>query len=394
MKQRGRIKIFVSYALILIFVASLIVLPDYALGKDNLKNMVAIKTFNGMYLCAENGGGDELKADRDNAREWETFEIIDLGKEYIALKGYNGDYVSVSNDKNGVFVNGKEIGKRQSFKLVSLGSNKVALMAYNNNYICAEGGGGGKVVADRKKIGNWETFEFIKVLESNSDKCNLTATADDKGVTFTWNKPSNVKNIIGYNIYRGTSPGKQSATPITDFPIEGTSYTDKNIESGTKYYYVLRVVYKDKTEGTISNELVVQLKAKPIKRNIILEVGSKYMYINGKKMEIDPGKGTIMIINNGRTFLPIRAVIEAMGGEVEWSASDKRVSIYLKDSKIHLWIGNKMVKVNGSTKESDVAPYISDKGRTMLPLRFIAENLDCQVDWDGLTKKVTIKIDN
>lgn len=394
MKRGKGFKIFTAYVLIIMFIASLVALPDYAHGKDNLKNMVTIKTFNGKYLCAENGGGDELKADRDNAREWETFDIIDLGKGYIALKGYNGDYISVSNDKNGVFVNGKEIGKRQSFKLVSLGNNKVALMAYNNNYICAEGGGGGKVVADRKKIGNWETFEFIKVLEANYDKCNLTATSDDKGVTFTWDKPRNEKDIIGYNIYRGTSSAKQSATPITDFPIEGTSYTDKNIESGTKYYYVLRVVYKDKTQGTLSNEVVVQLKPKPIKRNIILEVGSKYMYINGKKMEIDPGKGTIMIINNGRTFLPIRSVIEAMGGEVEWSASDKRVSIYLKGSKIHLWIGDKMVKVNGSTKESDVAPYISDKGRTMLPLRFIAENLDCDVDWDGLTKKVTIKVDN
>ena len=42
--------------------------------------------------------------------------------------------------------------------------------------------------------------------------------------------------------------------------------------------------------------------------------------------------------------------------------------------------------------ETDVAPYISDSERTMLPLRFIAENLDCEVNWDGLTKQVTITI--
>jgi hypothetical protein len=83
-----------------------------------------------------------------------------------------------------------------------------------------------------------------------------------------------------------------------------------------------------------------------------------------------------------------------MGGTVEWDQSDKRVSIYLRNRKIQLWIGEKTVEVNGSYIESDVAPYISDTGRTMLPLRFITENLDCKVDWDGATKKVTIRMDN
>ena len=118
------------------------------------------------------------------------------------------------------------------------------------------------------------------------------------------------------------------------------------------------------------------------------------MFVNHNKTEIDPGKRTVMIIKNGRTFLPIRTVIEAMGGQVEWRESDKRVSIFLKNTKLYLWIGNKNAKVNGSNLETDVAPYISDSGRTMLPLRFIAENLDCDVDWDGLTKEVTIKTNN
>lgn len=80
----------------------------------------------------------------------------------------------------------------------------------------------------------------------------------------------------------------------------------------------------------------------------------------------------------------------AMGGKVERRQSDRRVSIFLDNKIIYLWIGNKAAKVNGKDRETDVAPYISNTGRTMLPLRFIAENLDCQVDWDGPTKQITI----
>lgn len=478
------VKRFIAYVLVLMLLIPLMVFPEHAYGRDNTIELFSLKTFNGKYLCAEDGGGSTLTADRDNIGEWEKFQIVDLGRGNVALKSYNGYYVSASTDEKNIYVDANEIGRRQTFELVRLDNNKVAFKSYYNNYICAEDGGGGKVVADRTEIGNWESFELIKSQESNPDKSTLTATPSDKSITFTWTKPRDTRNIAGYNLYRGTVSGKQSSTPVTDFPIEGTSYTDKNVKSGTTYYYVLKAVYKDKTLGPASNEVSVILKTRitlsgttadkgvnlswnkpsdssniigynlyrgtasgkqsstPITdfpivelsyndknvednktyyyilrpvykdktlgeasnevnvksglngKTIVLEVGSKYMYVNGVKKEIDPGKGTIVIIKDGRTFLPIRAVIEAMGGEVEWNQADKRVSIFLKNNKIYLWIGNKIAKVNGVNKESDVAPYISSSDRTMLPLRFIVENLDCEVDWDGVTKKVTIKTKN
>ena len=115
------------------------------------------------------------------------------------------------------------------------------------------------------------------------------------------------------------------------------------------------------------------------------------MYVNDKKIEIDKGSGTKVVIKNGRTFLPIRSLIENMGGTVEWNQKDKKVSLYLDDHIIYLWIGNKTAKVDGTNKETDVEPYISNTNRTMLPLRFIIENFDCNVDWYGITITVTIK---
>lgn len=478
--MKARFKKITAYALVLFMLVSLMIIPNYSYGKNDIKYLVAIKTINGKYLTAEDGGGSVVNATRDKIGDWETFEVVDLRKGDIALRSYNGDYIRVSKDGKNVYADSDEIGNRETFQLMMLRNNRVAFKTYDEKYLCAEDGGGGKVVADREKIDSWETFELINVEQPISDKSELTVRSEDKGITFSWTKPDYTKNIIGYNLYRGTASGKQSSTPITDFPIEGTSYTDYNINSGTTYYYVLRAVYKDKSLGMASNEVSVILKPKitlnaktaetgvylnwnkpsdtrniigyylyrsttsgkqsstpitdfpiegtsyndkniernttyfyilkPVYRdktlgaasneasaksgtrtiNIVLEVGSKYMYVNGQRKEIDPGKGTVVILKNGRTFLPIRAVIEAMGGEVEWRQSDKRVSIFLNKSTIHLWIDNKVAKVNGSNKESDVAPYLSNSGRTMLPLRFIAENLDCEVDWDGLTKTVTI----
>lgn len=476
----AKYKITIAYVLVFLLLASLMIFPEYSYGDKDVKYLVAIKTVNGKYLCAEDGGGNIVNATRDKIGDWETFEVVDLRRGNIALKSYKGDYVRVTKDGEGIYADSDDIGNRETFQLELLKNNKVAFKTHDKKYICAEDGGGGKVVANRDKVGSWESFELVKVEQPKSDKSVLTAKPNDKGITFTWTKPDNIKNIIGYNLYRGTASGKQSSTPITDFPIESTSYTDYNINSDTTYYYILKAVYRDDSLGTASNEVSAKLlpkmnlKArtaengvylswdrpsdfrniigyylyrstssgkqsstpitdfpvegtsyndknvksnttyyytlKPVYKdnilgavsnevsvksgsntlNIVLEVGSKYMYVNGQRKEIDPGKGTNVIIKNGRTFLPIRAVIEAMGGEVEWRQSDKRVSIYHKDSVIHLWIGDKIAKVNGSNKETDVAPYISDSDRTMLPLRFIAENLDCDVEWDGLNKTVNI----
>jgi len=56
---------------------------------------------------------------------------------------------------------------------------------------------------------------------------------------------------------------------------------------------------------------------------------------------------------------------------------------------IKLSIGSKQYHVNGLLRTMDTAPMIRE-GRTMLPLRFIAETLGCQVDWNAITREVTV----
>jgi TusA-related sulfurtransferase len=132
------------------------------------------------------------------------------------------------------------------------------------------------------------------------------------------------------------------------------------------------------------------------KITILLWIGNPNMSVNGIYKEIDPGRGTVPVIIKewGRTLLPIRAIVEELSGEILWDGATRKVTILFKGSTIELWIDNPQAKVNGVTKWIDennhnVKPIIIN-GRTMLPIRFVAENLGCEVLWDGNTKKITI----
>ena len=101
------------------------------------------------------------------------------------------------------------------------------------------------------------------------------------------------------------------------------------------------------------------------------------------------------ILSGNRTFLPIRFVLEPMGGTITWDQTEKKVTIKNESTTIELWIGSNMAKVNGVSKmidpdNTDVVALLVKPGRTMLPVRFISESLGCKVSWDQATQQVTV----
>lgn len=131
---------------------------------------------------------------------------------------------------------------------------------------------------------------------------------------------------------------------------------------------------------------------------IILNPDNPYMTVNGNKQEIDPGRGTAPVIKNSRTLVPIRAIVEALGGSVDWNDTGKMVSITFKDTTIRLWINKPQAQVDApllilkwiDESNHKVVPEIINS-RTMVPVRFVAESLGCSVDWNATTKTITIK---
>lgn len=129
---------------------------------------------------------------------------------------------------------------------------------------------------------------------------------------------------------------------------------------------------------------------------IILEINNPIMEVNEVKMEIDPGRGTVPIIMQqwNRTIVPIRTIVEILGGNITWLEKERLVQIEFKEKEIKLWIDQGIAEVNGNKMPIDpenrlVKPVIINS-RTYVPVRFVAENLGCTVFWDNATRKVTI----
>lgn len=107
--------------------------------------------------------------------------------------------------------------------------------------------------------------------------------------------------------------------------------------------------------------------------------------IDGKIIKTDAAP----FIEKDRTFVPIRFIGEALNYKVHWNKDKKLVTIKNNDRQILMTIGDTNITVNNEKIKNDVAPLIR-KDRTYVPLRFVAENMNLKVNWDGKEKKVII----
>lgn len=113
--------------------------------------------------------------------------------------------------------------------------------------------------------------------------------------------------------------------------------------------------------------------------------GAVDLYVDATKIETD----TPPTIVDGRTLVPVRAIFEAIGATVTWDASTRTVTGVREDITVNIQIDNTTAYVNGEPRVLDVpAQLIND--RTMVPARFIAESMGCEVTWDGKTNTVGV----
>lgn len=116
--------------------------------------------------------------------------------------------------------------------------------------------------------------------------------------------------------------------------------------------------------------------------------GSAYAYkvmLNGKHLLFDQPPINV----NSRVLVPMRAIFEALDAEVRWDPVKRRVSALLGNQIIQLTIDSKTAAANGRSITLDSAPVIVN-GRTLVPIRFVAESLQAKVNWSGETNTVII----
>lgn len=97
----------------------------------------------------------------------------------------------------------------------------------------------------------------------------------------------------------------------------------------------------------------------------------------------------VMDTKAGRVLVPFRKIAEELGFEVTWFSSTQEVMFETANRKATLKIGSKDAIVDGKAVKIDVAPIVIS-GRTMVPIRFLAEAFSCDVDWNSTLKTVYI----
>jgi hypothetical protein len=127
---------------------------------------------------------------------------------------------------------------------------------------------------------------------------------------------------------------------------------------------------------------------------ITMTIGSPAMFINGAALSIDTNPLVVPVIRSGRTLVPVRSIVQALGGNIVWDAATRIVTITLGDKVIDLTIGASTAYVSGSPTPIDVDPTVVPlilNDRTMIPLRFVSEQLGALVGWDAKTRTITIR---
>ncbi len=100
-------------------------------------------------------------------------------------------------------------------------------------------------------------------------------------------------------------------------------------------------------------------------------------------------QGTQPMAVRGRVMVPLRGVLEQMGAFVGWEAASQTVFAQKSGTDVQLRIGSKTATVNGNTVTLDVPAQIIG-GSTLVPLRFLSEALGSDVAWDNITRTVMI----
>ena len=125
--------------------------------------------------------------------------------------------------------------------------------------------------------------------------------------------------------------------------------------------------------------------------SVVMTIGSSDMVVNNQVVAMEDAAPYVA---NDRTYVPFRALGEALGAEVEWDNDARTVTYTLGKTEVVMTIGETTYTVNGEEKTMDVAPEISGD-RTYVPVRFVGEALGFKVTalsaTDGTTSSVVFQ---
>ena len=107
--------------------------------------------------------------------------------------------------------------------------------------------------------------------------------------------------------------------------------------------------------------------------------------VNSKILKLDQPP----VLIEGRTLIPLRLILEALGATVGWDDATQTVTTERDGIKVQFVIGSKEIIVNGQKSIIDVPAQLINK-RTLVPVRAVSESFQLKVQWNPNTHTVTV----
>ena len=194
---------------------------------------------------------------------------------------------------------------------------------------------------------------------------------------------------LGYlkmDLLQGDEVGKErSITTKAPIPLFGELKSNntnriqvlvKLLQNGSDYQWIYVYEWREFSANPVS---------------ILLTIGSNKAVVNGQNKSLD----TPPFIQNNRTYIPFRFLGESFGAKVAYKTNSstklvENISYQLDKIKIILTINKQEAMVNDKKVMLDAPPIIVNK-RTMVPVRFVAEQLQASVEWNSTLQQVLIE---
>ncbi|MCX7714876.1 MAG: copper amine oxidase N-terminal domain-containing protein [Clostridia bacterium] len=164
----------------------------------------------------------------------------------------------------------------------------------------------------------------------------------------------------------GNEPGNNSSDTSKD-KLQTLKESFKNADSSTKKELLNQIAQAKKDVGDSS-------------------IG---VFVKGSAVNFENYDNVTPIIKDGRTLIPVRAIAESLGAEVNYDSDTGTITIVLDGKEVTLKINDTSATVDGKQTTLEVAPMI-DNGRTFVPVRFISEAFGLDVEWDSDSQTVII----
>lgn len=154
-----------------------------------------------------------------------------------------------------------------------------------------------------------------------------------------------------------------------------TVYIDAREMSGT---HTLKAVAAAENGKTITKEARINIRSGDT-RNISVEV-------SGDEISFDQEP----VLYNDRTMVPMRKIFEELGAKVTWDDHTRTATGKKGDRAVKVTLDSKTMFVNSKAIELDTPPILMSD-RTLVPVRAVAEGLGCDVEWNDRKAKVYIE---